>query len=358
MSKTSKKEAAPKKSIAADIVKKAEARKKEQEKAAAAAQQAKAEAEATKRGELIIKASMEGHALSKDYEQNTVGVISDMLGKKFEVRTNGGGIKDGVKLTELEAAKAVSTMAEITERNDTVRGIAMLVLGGIVIDIKKQFGEDAGEYLIQQAVSVTGKSKHSCGDSERVVGWAKKVFKDEVPEGLSYTHLQELKNYSQDKGGNAVIEAGEVRKIAKKVQEGKVVSPKLSTTNGKVVEQRKILSCAETRDLLKEARGDKPSAPSKTGKYFYVDTSSGEVFKSKGLDKEAAKSGDYIVIDAKGDNVMSAKGTVYASIGELKTLEPKEEKAEEPKAEKPKAATKKKEAKPEAKVEDLSMIPD
>ncbi len=144
-----------------------------------------------------------------------------MLGKKFDVRSNGASIKKGVQLTELEAAKAVATMAEITERSDTVRGTAMLVLGGIVLGVKEQFGDEAGERIVQQAVSVTGKSKHSCGDAERVVRWANGIFKEDVPVGLSYSHLQECKNYSQDKSGNPTIEAAEVRKIAKKVQAGK-----------------------------------------------------------------------------------------------------------------------------------------
>ncbi len=348
-----KKEGKSKKSLAADIVKAAEARKKETEKAAKEATKAKEATAKAKRGELIAMASVEGHELSRSYEQSTVDVLGQMLGKKFEVTLGGASIKSGEELSEAEAAKAVATLAEVTERNDTVRSTTMLALGGVVIGIKKQFGEEAGDRLIQQTVSLIGKSKHTIQEAERVVEWANSVFKNdhEAIGGLTYTHLQELKNGSRDQKGNPTIEPAELRKIVKKVREGKSVAAG-KKADGSKIEQRKVLSCAETRELLVEAGGGKKKSKAKKSKtskdegehlFFYV-SDNGDVKWSTGLNLAIAKAGNHLIINATDKTVINDKGSLEFQIRELEpeNVVPIQEpaKAEPAKAEKPAKAKK------------------
>lgn len=318
--------------------------KAKSEKAKAKTDEAKAKVEEAKameretqakRGELIALASAQGHELSRSYEQSTVDTLGQMLGKKWEVSLGGASLKDGAELTEVEAAKAVATLAEITERNDTVRSTTMLALGGVIISIKDQFGSEAGDRLIQQTVSVTGKSKHTVQDAERVMEWARSVFKDDhdAIAGLSYTHLQELKNGSQDRKGNLTIKPAELRKIVKKVKDGKVVAAG-KKASGEPIEQRKVLSCAETRELLVEAGGgekvDKKKSKDKGKKseaiapqvdpdkhlFLYIDEDLN--FKhSFGLVRSMLGLDGLIVIDATDLTILNGDGAIHCASREI-----------------------------------------
>lgn len=225
------------------------------------------EAKPDKFGAMVLKESSQGHALSVAFAQDVPRQLNKLLGKKFHVTATGLSVVDGSKITEADAARAIATLAETSERASTVGTTTMLALGDLVLAIRTSLGDELADNLIQQTVSITGKSKHTIQDAERTAQWANEVFKDQPrPENLTPTHWQEFKNYSRDRDGKVTIPAGKVRSIMAKVAEGKVVGKGIE--DGKEVEQRKPLSCAETRELLKEARGDdknpKPSPKKKT----------------------------------------------------------------------------------------------
>lgn len=316
MKKTTPKKKAPAKPEARKKAKTPKAPKPVSPAALAKAEEVKA---GEKRGEQIMLASNRGFELSHKYMEKTVLGIESLLGDRFRVSESGLKVTSGPPLTETEAARAVATLAEVTERGDAVRGTSMLALGDLIVYVKKTFGDKAGGELIEQAVSVVGRSKHTVQEAERVVA----AFPLEGrPKGLSYTHLQILK----DAKGSGEVTPAKLSKIIETVQEGEVVSTIIM--DGKKKDQRKALSCAKTKSLINEAKG-KPegSKPPKKKKskeaeglkgYLYVFLEdSNQVFVTGELDKEACASGLYTVIDLDGACVLSEKGHLYAAIKPL-----------------------------------------
>lgn len=352
--KTSKKKSG--KSLAADIVAKAEARKKEastEGKKIAASLKAQHAEESNKRGHEIALASSRGYALSHAYADDAVDRIGKVLGDRFKV-TEGGLSVVGKKLTELEAAKAIATLAEVTERGDVIRGTSMLAFGDLIVVVEETFGEKQGGELVEQAVSILGKSKHTVQEARRI---ALAFPKGERPKGLTYSHYALLK----DAKGSGEVTPAKLSKIIETIQEGEVVSTVI--IDGKKKEQRKPLTCAATKRLINEAKGkpEKPSKPDKphlkeqapayeglTGFLYILLEDTNEVFTSMELDHDALKSGDYAIIDLQGSSVVGPKGELYCLVKPLPVKEAEPEKTESAKPEK---KTKSK-PEPKAKVED------
>lgn len=309
-----------------------------------------------KRGHELMLASSKGFALSHAYLDSSVDAIGKLMGDKFKVTLEGLSVKG--KLTEVEAAKAVATLAEVTERGDIVRGTSMLALGDLVVGVKAQLGEQEGDELINQAVSLVGRSKHTCQEAERV---AIAFPHSGRPKGLSYTHLQILK----DAKGSGEVAPAKLSQIIETVQEGEVVATVI--IDGKKKEQRKPLSVKATKKLLDEARGkngDKPSAKSKpkgtiSGGYLYTELEdANSVFHSEELDQEAVKSKDYSIVSLNDGSVLDDKGHLYAKVQPLPVKKVvKEAKAEPKKDEKKKSDEKPKSEKPSKKEADDADLP-
>lgn len=356
---TAKKEDKSKKpasrSLGADIVARANARKVEAEKGKKAKvdEKAKEQTQKEERGEKLMLASSQGFALSHAYLDNSVGAMGQLLGDKFKVSINGLSVHG--KLTEVEAAKAVATLAEVTERGDVVRGTAMMALGDLVVFVKDSFGENEGDELIQQAVSVLGKGKHSVQESERI---ARAFPKGERPKGLSWSHLQSLKD-----GKNSGVTDSKLNKIIETVQEGEVVSTLI--IDGKKKEQRKPLSVAATRKLIAEAKGkpEKPSKP-KASKpkevdpdqhvFLYINSEdTDEIYSTVGVDLGVLKADKHIVLDLTDMTVLKPNGSIHMMIKERKVEAQTSE--EKPEPEKPKAEKPKKEKKAKVEEDDVPM---
>lgn len=291
---------------------------------------------AAKHGEMIAIEAGKGFALSRTYADNAVHGLSKALGNKFEVSSTGLNIKPDSQLTEAEATRAISTLAEVSEQNQVLGTTTMLALGDLIHIMRSQLGDDVADNLIHQAVSLTGRSKHTVQDAERVVEFCNEVFKDNPrPENLTPTHYQELKNNSRDRQGKPTIPAGKLRSIIKKVSEGSVVAS-FTLADGTEVEQRKPLSCAETRRLLNEAKGitDEEEKGEKESKepaskglkgFLYIPYAEPTAIKhSDELDKAALKEIDttdgspaYMVIDLCKKAVLKPTGKVLNDIVEL-----------------------------------------
>lgn len=305
---------------------------------------------AEKFGEMIVRESSKGHALSVAFSNSVTENLQRVLGKKFTVTATGLSIQDGAKVTEAEAVRAVATLSESSEKASTIGTTTMLALGDLVLTIRAQLGDDVADKLIQQAVSITGKSKHTIQDAERVVKWANTVFEGhERPANLTPTHWQEAKNYAQDREGNPTIPAEEVRSILEVVATGKVVGK--GVVDGQPVDQMKPLSCAEERDLLKKARGDTSPKPTPKGKKAKAkaaaapqanDPASGggdylapkgflyiqdfdNIFHTEDLSEEALAAEDegssrFIVVDLEEMVILAPNGKPHKAIGDLPDL--------------------------------------
>lgn len=294
------------------------------------------ENEGQKRSHALSVAGATGAALSLKFVESTVDALQRVVGKKFVVTPTGLKVADGVKeISELDAAKLIASLAETTEREDTVRTTINFALGDAIHAVRLSLGEEAGDKLIEQVVSEHGKGKHTVQDTARVVEWVDAVWEfDERPVGLSFTHFAEGKNYSRDKSGKVMIQKAKVKSIFEKVVEGEVVASG-TKADGTPFEQRKVLSCAKLRELLKAARPDKEKPEEEDEKdeekdepkekeavlfgFTYMDYNDpSSVTFTEELDGDllTAKADDgtpaYLVFDLGNKSVLKPNGKVWA----------------------------------------------
>jgi len=201
-------------------------------------------------GTAIAAASSRGFAKSHLYLDTVVADIGKLVGDKFTVDSKGLALNAGETLDETQAGDLISTCAELTERSDTIVSLTMSVLGDAVVLVKDQFGVEAGERLIEQAVSIMGKSKHSIRDAEMV---ARAIPYEDRPDGLTFSHLRLLAGALTPRDPALAIPASTLSKIVDAVQDGTVVGR--VQVDGKEVVQRKVLPVAAMRDMLKQAKG-------------------------------------------------------------------------------------------------------
>lgn len=294
---------------------------------------------------LIVAEASKGYQLAQAYGDNAASALEKLLGKKFHVTNTGLTIAEGAKLSEAEATRAIATLAEVSERNQVVGTTTQYALGDLIVSLRSSAGDEAADRIIEQAVSVTGKSKHTVQEAERMVEWCNKVFKDEPrPDNLTPTHMSELRQGSQTRQGEPLITPAKLRKIIEKVVEGTVTGTGI--VDGKEVEQRKPLPCAEVRSLLNEAKGVKPKtqssngdgktheaeetteAPAKAAGFLYISDWEAAPFHSDKLDKDALEEvdadGSYkygLVIDLAKGCSLNRKGKKLHAFAPLPTEE-------------------------------------
>lgn len=209
---------------------------------AAAAQAAK-----EKQGKQFALATAEGFAKNEIFIDQTVEVIQHGLGKKFVVTKTGLELAPDAKISPLDYGKAIAMLASGTEGAKTVANSMTWALGDLLRLARKNLGDEETDIIIAQVVEQTGQAKHTVAEAERV----STVFPpDERFPTLTYTHHQEIANYK----GN--IKAGELKKIVAKVVAGEDANARvIFSPSGEKITQRRPLSCAATRSLLKEASG-------------------------------------------------------------------------------------------------------
>lgn len=219
-----------------------------------------AEKEQAKHQAALSVAGAKGAALSVKYQESAVEGLQRILGKKFVVSTSGLTIADGATITEQDAAALIGTLAETTERETAVRTTINMSLGDAIIAIKGAFGEDEGNKLIQQVVSERGQSKHTVQECERTMQWVNSVWDfSDRPHGLTYSHLQDGKNYTRTRQGEFLIHPEKIKEIFAKAVEGDVVSSG-TLADGTAFENRKPWSTAKLREALTELLPAKPPA--------------------------------------------------------------------------------------------------
>lgn len=308
---------------------KAEAEKKaEEEEKLRKAEEGKNMALAVVRGGAIAEKVTEIAAVDGD--------ISKVLGKKFTYSNGRVEVAQGVRLSSEDASQAISAFGNITDGMGRVRGRWMLAFGSLVKTIRASFGDEAAEAIITNAVTIGGQAKHTVQEAERVADFILDVFGDkEIPSNLTYTAMQEMKNYLRDRDGKLKLKPAQIVKLAEKVSAGHVEQV-VEKASKETFELRKPLSTLQTRELCKEALGIKPGEGEKTparGKggsagggevsrgYFYIQED-GTTYKSLKLSKTACAVDGIVVIDVRNECLLDASGEPIEN-GEIQML-PKE----------------------------------
>lgn len=232
------------------------------------------------KGQIALIASAKGHALSNAYASSAVSAIQQMLGDKFVVTGSGVSPAEGAVITEEDFGNGIAFLAETSERENSIRATILLAFGDMILTARDSLGDEAADRLIQQVVSIHGQSKHTVQDSERVSRFKCRLFpNNDAPEGLTYTHWQELKNGFQGHDGKLKADVKAIKGIIRKVVEGNVVSSFIND-EGEKIENRKPLSCNVLRAMIKELFDDEEEARPTKEK------------KSKGDDKEPEDTSD------------------------------------------------------------------
>lgn len=216
-----------------------------------------------KQGQLIVLASEEGAAKAQKFELATVSAMQGLVGNKFVASEFGLTVAEGVTLTPKDMSETVRVLADGSEGLNKVRSKFLTNLGDSVNIAHKLWGEEEGDNIIAQAIREDGQGKHMVMQSGPVMAYIDTLYPEQKdrPTGLSFTHLQELKNYGKKKDGSNAIAPAKVRSIAKKAVDEK-------------------LSCADMRDLLKAARPqeEKPLGEEGEGEATEVASTTKELF--------------------------------------------------------------------------------
>jgi hypothetical protein len=221
---------------------------------------------------------------------------------------------------------AVRGLVEGSEGLTRARTKFLTGLGDAVNLSRKLWGEEEGDNIIAQAIPVEGQGKHNVLQSAAVMAYIDNLYPDmkDRPISLSFTHLQEAKNYGRNKDGSNAIPPAKVRSIlSKAVDDG--------------------LSCADMRELLKAARpkvepvegeeteseggedegGDTAAEVASLYGFTYAlfsDTS--QVLFTEELDRDLLKAKDddgtqkYLVFDLAAKAVLNEKGKIVANFTE------------------------------------------
>ncbi len=292
------------------------------------------------RGVLIVKSAESGRALSRHIAgEGFVDGVSHALGKKWEVTSVGLDIAEGAKITEEDASKALAMLADLNSATGQMQRVSTFAIGDLCLIIKAAF-PNTGEDLITNVIREVGREKHTCMQAMRVSEF---FPKDKRNERLSFTHHQEAMNYlakdGKPEGGWSRIEKAFKDAI---IEEG----PVIEVEGVKSPKRKEAISVAEFRTKLREAtgKGGDSNGASKPDTLYYVNSETGEVFKSEGVDTKACKSGDYVVVNASKGFVVGGDGKKFADILPLRQKE-------EPKAEPKLEVVKPAEPKPAPKVE-------
>ncbi len=293
----------------------------------------KEEKEAEKKKELIVKASEKGVMAIAKMEGNVVDMLQKAVGSDFVVDDHGLTLAKGVAVSPESVSQAISGINNGAEILTKARTTFLITLGDAVNVARKEWGEEEGDNLVAQAIPEDGQGKHMVLQSSAVMSYVDSLYDDHKdrpvgPNGLSFTHLQEAKNYGRNKDGTNAIPPAKVKKILEKAVEEK-------------------LSCADMRDLLKKARPDKEPGPNGDGEgegegegekgskateakalygYLITDYDSGDDYFEEELREDllTAKAADgtpaYKVIDLAALAILKPSGKVASKIGPAPAL--------------------------------------
>lgn len=296
----------------------------------------------------ITLASAQGAQVAMVLHNHYVDDFNKVLGKKFVVTSMGCQIAEGATINKADLATAIGIASMQGEAQTNMRTTSMFVIGDLCVAAENAFGPGEADELIEQVVNTTGLAKHTVQEGIRL---AKFFPPDKRIEGFSATHHLELKNYSDG------IKPATLKKIIEEAANGDVVQ--IKTADGKVIEQKRPISCAKLRQKLqaasesKNVKGSKddkaPSTPPAPGKndlppggsgnlagsdedegetpqassggaksgYLYISghaVDGKQVFKSKNLDTSLL--GSCIVIDLESNQVLDSDGNEEYGIEE------------------------------------------
>lgn len=209
-------------------------------------------------------ASAKGNALASAWVQHSAvdGIIS-LLDSVVQggVTANSTGATLNSPVSVDQAAQMMAILSNLTERESSVRTTVALITGDLLIDLERSLGQSEYEELLSQVVSEQGREKHTVREYKRTCEWLRDVFPDgDRPDNLSYTHWNEFKSKTRRRDGSQAIPNDKVRELVSTVSQGVVINAG-ELADGTPFEQRRPLTCAETRSLLREARGDTTNPP-------------------------------------------------------------------------------------------------
>lgn len=211
---------------------------------------AKKEAE---RGEKMELARMKGVEIGEAYRDTAVAGIQQIVGKKFVVDATGLQTPDGqIKISEAELVAAVSGLATAGSNLDNVKASVIWVQGDLVNLMSTL---PRGEELIEQAIAVSGKDKHTVRQAQRLAAW---IPHEKRIASLTATHHMEAFNYSKvtDENGKRVFTDKKIFDVLADAAKGeKIVS--VNKANGEEKEIYKPISCAELRKKFQDLCGIK-----------------------------------------------------------------------------------------------------
>lgn len=251
----------------------------------------------------IIKAGPMGaeiaEAVAEDSLDTLRGALRKVSGGAFDIGETGLKEIKGAKLSLDTMAHTFGSLLNMDSKLEHVRTALKWGIGDAILELRALFPEDA-DNVIETICRANGKQKHTIRESLRVCEYYDGSDEHKKrSKGLSFTHHQELMNYSKLVKPSKIIE---IRDAAIKGNDECVM--KLST--GKEIRQTEPLSCAATRHLLQEAAGKKKAAPepkAQHGPAGFIYIQGGKAYYHKGLSLKALADCD-LVIDLKDMEVI------------------------------------------------------
>jgi hypothetical protein len=210
------------------------------------------EAARNKRGEALALAVQKGGAIAQAYTDSVKAGIQKVVGKKFVSDETGLRVEEGVKLTEADLAAAISGLSNSSSMLNTASASVGWNLGDLVI-LTREFPD--GDSLVEQAVALTGKDKHTVRETERLC----EFFPHDRRHGdLTMTHHMEVFNYSKvkDADGKRVLTDAKLFGVLDKAAKGEKITD-IDTASGEEIVIYKPWSCAQLRKHLQELTGKK-----------------------------------------------------------------------------------------------------
>lgn len=284
-------------------------------------QRLQAEEAKKKQGQMIVKAAGEGAEAAEKLGLSIITGMQKMVGSDFVVSDHGLTAAQGVTITPDSMSHAVRGLLEGSDKLTKARTKFLVNLGDAVNIARKAWGEDEGDNIVAQATPVEGQGKHNVLQAASVMAYIDHLYPDQNDRPdtniISFTHLQEAKNYGRNKKGEDVIKPAKVRSILKKAID-------------------ENLSCADMRELLKKERPAADPGPG-TGDGSGDGSGKGEGGEG-GVESASAPSGPQYLYDRYSDGVVlfstelredllkekNAEGPVYKtiSLADMAVLKP------------------------------------
>lgn len=202
--------------------------------------------------ESLSLAIAKSSAMANTLPISVVDYVQECLGGDFEMSVKGLSVTPGAILSKEKLSSAMAFLAGASGTNKVAGAIINLALGDTILITRDACGDEVADELIQQSAKLRGQEKHTIQEAERTVRFINDVFPDrnEIPDGLYYSHFHELRRLKK-LNGEWLVPEEKFPEIMQEVIKGHLVSSHTSPDSREIdIYQPKTTK--ETRELVNE----------------------------------------------------------------------------------------------------------